>query len=130
LGPPSRGESAFLGAEPAVLSRFGGLGVRSTLLATGAGVAMEAPVFGLAQRSLHRFFLRRDPKASAQEIFRNVLSFGALRGAGLGVRLSLAGIPESALLYGRATFPIFHHAASFGALHTLHELDRRFHPEQ
>src|SRR4030095_12266657 len=123
------GGAAFHWAEGAVLSRWGGLGLRSAILATGAGVALEAPVFRLTERSLSRAFFRKDPDGSS-DVLAIFLSFTALRGAGLAVRFSLAGLPESALLYGKVTYPILHHGASFGALHGIHEVERLRRPAE
>jgi|GEM_PF-6251023 len=127
IGSLMLGQGAFRLSQRYALERFGGLGLRTTLAATGLGLTAEAPAFELAHRVLSRTFTG---EVAHQDFFRasarNWLTFGALRGAGLGVQLNSSRIlslsPYSP--FGAYTLPVAEHGASFGALHLMNEGER------
>jgi PPM family protein phosphatase len=127
IGSLFAGQWAFSMGQRYALTRWGGLGLRSTLLATGLGVAAEAPIFELAHRTLYGAFEGEgDWNGLTKGALRNVFTFGALRGSGLAMKLNSDRIAALSPFspFGKYTVPVFHHGGSLTALHLMNEAER------
>jgi serine/threonine protein phosphatase PrpC len=126
------GSASFRLGQGLALNRLGALRfsrpVLSPILATASGIALEAPMFELTHRTLANAFVG-DMSWKGEEIakgtLRNILTFGAFRGSGLGLRYGIQQMTERSILpFGRYTAPILSHGGTLATLHGMNELER------
>lgn len=127
------GSAAFRFAEAGALSGLARIGFESpqmaSLIASFAGLSVEAPAFELTQRTLGSTFLGGGYwNDFGSGLLRSYLTFGAFRGVGAGTRFGIARMEANGnLIFGKATAPLLSNGASFGALHLMNEFERSVH---